>query len=69
MTTLANALQELAPNAEYTTRDGTYASLIWHSDISDKPTEDEVNALHESAKHYVLRKNEYLNSSLVKEIL
>jgi len=44
MTTLANALQELAPNAEYTTRDGTYASLIWHSDISDKPTEDEVNA-------------------------
>jgi len=31
-------------------------------------TEDEVSALHESAKHYVFRKDEYLNSSLVKEI-
>jgi hypothetical protein len=44
MTTLAIALQELAPNAEYTTTNGNYASLIWHSDASTKPTEAEVNA-------------------------
>ena len=44
MTTLAIALQELAPNAEYTTTDSSYASLIWHSDPSSKPTEEEVNA-------------------------
>lgn len=44
MTTLAIALQELAPNAEYTTTNVNYASLIWHSDASTKPTEAEVNA-------------------------
>jgi hypothetical protein len=44
MTTLAIALQELAPNSEYTTTDGNYSSLVWHSDASTKPTEAEVNA-------------------------
>jgi hypothetical protein len=44
MTTLAIALQELTPNAEYTTTNGNYASLIWHSDASTKPTEAAVNA-------------------------
>lgn len=44
MTTLSNALQSLAADAEYTDRDGTYANLEWHSDASTKPTEAEVNA-------------------------
>lgn len=31
-------------------------------------TDEEVYALHESAKHYVARKNEYLDSSAVKPL-
>ena len=44
MSTLSNVLQALAPNSEYTDRDGTYTNIEWHSDPADKPTKAQVDA-------------------------
>jgi len=41
---LSNALMALlAPDVEYTDRDGTYQNLEWHDTVVDKPSEDDIN--------------------------
>lgn len=43
-TTVAAALQELAPNAQWVVRDNNYDQIEWHSEDMAKPTLEEVEA-------------------------
>lgn len=43
-TSIAAALQELAPNAQWVVRDNNYDSLEWHSEGITPPTLEEVEA-------------------------
>lgn len=41
---IASALQELAPNAQWVVRDNDYESIEWHSEEITKPTLEAVEA-------------------------
>lgn len=43
-TTIAAALQELAPNAQWVVRDNSYDQIEWHSEDIPQPTLEEVEA-------------------------
>lgn len=44
MTSIANAIDSLRPNAVFVLRGNTYAGLDWLDQVQTKPTEQEINA-------------------------
>ena len=68
-TSIAAALQELAPNAQWVVRDNDYDNIEWYSEDIAKPTFDEINAkmaeLEEKAPMDAVRdiRNWYLKES------
>lgn len=68
-TSIAAALQELAPNAQWVVRDNDYNKIEWYSEEYEKPTLEQVKAkmleLEESAPMDAVRdiRNWYLKES------
>lgn len=68
-TSIAAALQELAPNAQWVVRENDYNQIEWHSQDQEKPTLEAVEAkmaeLEESAPMDAVRdiRNWYLKES------
>ena len=68
-TTIAAALQELAPNAQWVVREDDYDQIEWHSTDIEKPSREAVEAkiveLEESAPMAAVRdiRNWYLKES------